>query len=177
MAIDHSASKTSRDLSMTISTLILATVLRSSQLVSIDTKEMDLNDFLRLMANIANINVVLHSGVQGKVNLMVKDALWEQLLDAVLKNHGLAKEFEGNIMRIAPSTVFEAERKQAAAIEEARLNALPLQTHIYFLNYAKADDVVLVVSKLLSPRGSAVAYRSRNAVIVRDVVRPPESIR
>src|SRR5262245_28157703 len=139
---------------MTISTLILAVVLGSSQLVSIDTKEMELSDFLRLMANTANVNVVLHPALQGKVKLRIQDALWDQVLDAVLKNHGLAKEIEGNIIRIAPSAVFEAERKQAAATEAARLNALPLQTQIYFLNYAKAEDVVSVVSKLLSPRGS-----------------------
>jgi hypothetical protein len=54
---------------------------------------------------------------------------------------------------------------------------LPLQTQIYFLNYAKADDVALVVSRMLSPRGSVIAYKPRNALIVRDVVLPPELTR
>ena len=160
---------------MTIPTLILAAFLGSAQLMSLDTREMDLSDFFRLMANIANMNVVLHPAVQGKVNLMVKDAPWEQVLDSVLKSHGLRKEVEGNTMRIAPNAVLEAEYKQTAATEEARLNALPLQTYIYILNYAKAGDVALIISKMLSPRGSVIAYPSRNAVIVSDVVRPPES--
>jgi type IV pilus assembly protein PilQ len=129
------------------------------------------------MANMANMNVVLHPAVQGKVNLMVKDAPWEQMLDLVMKNHGLGKEVEGNNMRIAPAATFEAERKQRAATEDAGLNALPLQTHIYVLNYAKAEDIALVISKMLSPRGSVIAYPPRNAVIVRDVVRPSESLR
>ena len=79
-------------------------------------------------------------------------------------------------MRIAPTAV-EAERKQSVATEEAGLNALPLQTRIFFLNYAKAEDVAVVISKLLSPRGTVVAYAPRNAVIVRDVMPPPESAR
>ena len=158
---------------MTTSTLILATFL-SAQLVSLDIAEMDLSDFIRFMGKTANMNVVLHPAVQGKVNLMVKDAPWEQVLDLVLKNHGLGKEVEGNTIRIAPLATFEAEFKQRVVMEEARLNALPLQTHIYVLNYAKAEDLAVVISKMLSPRGSVIAYPRRNAVIVRDVVRPPE---
>src|SRR5262249_16025477 len=118
--------------------------------------------------------IVLHPAVQGKVNLTVKDVPWEQLLDLVLKNYGLGKEVGGNVVRIAPNSAFETEYREKAAAEQARLNALPLQTQIYFLNYAKADDVALVVSRMLSPRGSVIAYRPRNAMIVRDVVLPPE---
>ena len=162
---------------MAISTLIFSAFLASAQLVSLDTREMDLSDFFRLMANIANMNVVLHPGVQGKINLMVKDAPWQQVLDLVMKNYGLDKELEGNTMRIAPATVFEAERKQRAASEEALLSTLPLQTHIYFLDYAKAQDVASIISAMLSPRGSVIAYRPLNAVIVRDVVRPAEALR
>ena len=160
---------------MTISTLILGVFFASAQLVSLDTREMDLTDFFRLMANMANMNVVLHPAVEGKVNLMVKDAPWEQVLELVLRNYGLGREVEGNTMRIAPAATFEAEHKQRAT-EDAGLNALPLQTHIYVLNYAKAEDIAVVISKMLSPRGSVIAYPPRNAVIVTDVVRPSESL-
>jgi len=162
---------------MAISTLTLAAFLASVQLVSIDARNMELSDFFRLMAETANVNIVLHPAVQGKVNLTVKDASWEQLLDLVMKNYGLGKEVEGNLIRIAPTVAFEDEYKQRAAVEQARLNSLPLQTEIYFLNYAKADEMALVVSRMLSPRGSVIAYRPRNALIVRDVVLPPDLTR
>src|SRR5207237_1320285 len=149
----------------------------SAQFVSLDTKDMDVSDFIRLMANIGNVNVVLHPAIQGKVNLIVKEAPWDRVLDMVLKSHGLAKEVEGNIIRIAPVAAFEAEQRQKAAAEEARLNALPLETHIYYLNYARADDVAALISRTLSPRGSVIAYRPRNAVIVTDVARGSESQR
>ena len=123
---------------MTISALILAALLGLPQVVTIDSKEMDLDDFFRFVASAANMNIVLHPAVQGKVNLMVKDAPLEQVLDFVLKNYGLRKEVEGNTMRIAPAAAFQAEQAQTAALEEARLSALPLQTQIYVLNYAKA---------------------------------------
>jgi len=154
---------------MAIPTLIFTAFLASTQLVTLDARNMDLGDFFRFMGSAANLNVVLHPAVQGKVNLMVREARWELILDMVLKSHGLTKEVEGNIMRIVPVAVLEAEAKQKAAAEQACLNALPLQTHTYFLNYAKAESVAPIISSMLSSRGSVVAYPGRNAIIVRDV--------
>ena len=162
---------------MTISGFVLGAFFASAQLVSLDTRDLDLGDFFRLMANAANMNIVLHPAVEGKVNLMVKGASWEQVMDFVLKNHGLGREVEGNTMRIAPSAVFEAEFKQIAATEATRLNALPLQTYVYVLNYAKAEDLAVVISQMLSPRGSVVVYPQRNALIIRDVAPPAEPLR
>lgn len=153
----------------TMTSLLLTAFLVTSQLITLDARDMDLGDFLRFMGNVAGMNVVIHPAVQGKVHLMVKEAEWERVLDVVLKTHGLAKEVEGNIMRVVPIAVLEAEAKQKAATAAACLNALPLQTHSYILNYAKAEDIAAIISRLLSPRGSVVAYPSRNAVIVRDV--------
>src|SRR2546422_10101424 len=87
---------------MAISTFILTAFVAQTQLITLDARDMDLGDFLRFMGNVAELNVVLHPAVRGKVNLMVKEARWDQVLDMVLKTHGLAKEIEGNIMRIAP---------------------------------------------------------------------------
>ena len=154
---------------MAVPALILTVFLASAQLVTLDARDMDLGDFFRFMASAANLNVVLHPAVQGKVNLMVREARWEQVLDMVLISHGIAKEVEGNIMRIVPIAVLQAETKQKAAAEQACLNALPLQTHTYFLNYARAESVAAIVSTMLSPRGSVVAYPARNVIIVRDV--------
>jgi type IV pilus assembly protein PilQ len=153
---------------------ILAVFLASVQLISIDARDMDVSDFFRLIANVGNINVVLHPGVQGKVNLAVKDVPWDQVLDIVLKTHGLAKEVEGNIMRIVPAAVLQAEEQQKTANVNACLNALPLQTHVYILSYAKAEEVAPIISKMLSPRGTAAAYPARNAVIVKDIERPEQ---
>ena len=156
-----------------MATLIFAAFL-STQLMSLDARDMDMTDFFRLMANVGNINVVLHPAVQGKVNLTLKDVPWEQVLDIVLKSYGLVKEVQGNVMRIAPAAVIQAEAKQQSATAAACLNTLPLETRFYVLNYARAQDVAAVISKMLSLRGSVVAYPPRNVLIVTDVAHPEQ---
>ena len=135
---------------MTLSAFVLVSFL-SAQLISLDTTEMDLGDFFRFIGRTANFNLVIHPDVQGKVNVMVKDVPWQQVLESVLTTHGLEKEVDGNTMRIAP------------------VASLPLRTYVYFPKYSRATELAPVIASLLSPRGSVVAYPARNALIVRDV--------
>ena len=156
---------------MAVLNLLLAAILTSPQAVSFDLKDADLRDFLVTMGKSANLNVVLHPAVEGKITLNVRDVPWEPLLNMVLRNYSLGQEIQGNIVRIAPASVIEGEYKQRAAVEEARLSALPLELRTYVLNYAKAADVAVIVSKFLSPRGVVIADPRRNMLIIRDVVR------
>ena len=135
---------------MTLSAFVLVSFL-SAQLISLDTTEMDLGDFFRFIGRTANFNLVIHPDVQGKVNVMVKDVPWQQVLESVLTTHGLEKEVDSNTMRIAP------------------VASLPLRTYVYFPKYSRATELAPVIASLLSPRGSVVAYPARNALIVRDV--------
>ena len=135
---------------MTIATLALS-MMMAAQVVSVDTTDMPLGDFIRMIARAANMNVVLHPDVRGTVNVSVREAPWEPTLDLVLQNHGLAKEVQGNFIRVIPQA------------------ALPLQTYVYPLSYVRAEDIAPIVAEMLSPRGTVSVYPARNALIVRDV--------
>jgi type II secretory pathway component HofQ len=156
---------------MAILSLFLAAVLTQPLTVSLDLRDVDLRDFLVTMAESANLNAVLHPAVEGKITLKVQEAPWETLLEMVLRNYRLGRETQGNVMRIAPQSVFEEEYRQRAASEEARLNAQPLETRSYVLKYANVGDIAVIVSRLLSPRGIVVADLRRNVLIVKDVAR------
>ena len=155
---------------MIIVSLLVSAILTCPQAISLDLRDADLREVLMMLGTTASPNVVLHPAVQGKVSLTVHDARPDVLLDIVLNNYSLGREVQGNITRIAPLSVLADEYRQRAATEEARLTAVPLETRIYVLNYAKAADVALITSKLLSPRGVVIVDPRRNAIIVRDVV-------
>jgi type II secretory pathway component HofQ len=155
---------------MVILSLLLAGVLALPQAISLDLRDADLRDVLMTLGATANLNVLLHPAVAGKVTLNVHDVPWEVLLDMVLRNYNLGREVQGSIMRIAPLSVLESEYKQRAATEAARLSALPLETRTYVLSYARAADVAVAISKFLSPRGVVIVDPRRNMLIIRDVV-------
>jgi type II secretory pathway component GspD/PulD (secretin) len=151
--------------------LCLLFVLAAPQAVTLDIKDGDLGEFLRMMGSLSDLNVVLHPAVQGKISLTVRDANRDALLNQVLKNYGLGREIEGNVMRIAPLPILEDEYKARAAMEAARFESLPMETRVYFLNYTKAIEVAPMLAPLLSPRATVIAEPRRNMIIVRDVAR------
>ena len=73
-------------------------------------KDVDLKDFFRLIHEISGLNVVLDPSVHGTVTLVLDEVPWDQALDIVLRNNGLAKEIDGNVLRIATQ---ETPRKEA----------------------------------------------------------------
>jgi len=157
---------------MTVLSLILAALLALPQkAVSFDVKDLDLRDFLMMMGESTNLNVILHPAVAGKVTLRVQNAPADVILDVVLKNYSLGYEINGNVMRIAPLSAIENEYRQRAQMEEARLNSKPLETRTYILSYAKAADMAPIFAQLLSPRGVVIVDARRNALIITDVAR------
>ena len=85
--------------------------------ISVNLKDVDLKDFFRLVHEISGLNVVLDPNVKGTLTIVLDDVPWDQALDIVLKNNDLARQLEGNVLRIA---TVETMRKEAEAQRPSR---------------------------------------------------------
>jgi type IV pilus assembly protein PilQ len=137
--------------------------------ISVNLKDVDLKDFFRLIHEISGLNVVLDPNVHGTLTVVLDDVPWDQALDIVLKNNDLARELEGNVLRIATVETLKREADARRAQIESEALAVEKVSVTRFLSYAKAKDVVVTVKKFLSQRGDVVADDRTNAVIVNDI--------
>ena len=137
--------------------------------ISVNLKDVDLKDFFRLIHEISGLNVVLDPNVHGSLTVVLDDVPWDQALDIVLKNNDLARELEGNVLRIATVDTLKKEADGRRAQVEAEALAVEKVSVTRFLSYAHAKDVILTVKKFLSQRGDVVADERTNAVIVNDI--------
>jgi type IV pilus assembly protein PilQ len=137
--------------------------------ISVNLKDVDLKDFFRLIHEISGLNVVLDPQVHGSLTVVLDDVPWDQALDIVLKNNDLARELEGNVLRIATVDTLKKEADGRRAQVEAEALAVEKVSVTRFLSYAHAKDVMLTVKKFLSARGDVVADERTNAVIVNDI--------
>jgi type IV pilus assembly protein PilQ len=137
--------------------------------ISVNLKDVDLKDFFRLIHEISGLNVVLDPNVHGTLTIVLDDVPWDQALDIVLKNNDLARELEGNVLRIATVDTLKHEADARRAQIESEALAVEKVSVTRFLSYAKAKDVVITVKKFLSQRGDVVADDRTNAVIVNDI--------
>jgi type IV pilus assembly protein PilQ len=137
--------------------------------ISVNLKDVDLKDFFRLIHEISGLNVVLDPNVHGSLTVVLDDVPWDQALDIVLKNNDLARELEGNVLRVATVDTLKKEADGRRAQVDAEAMAVEKVSITRFLSYAHAKDVMLTVKKFLSQRGDVVADERTNAIIVNDI--------
>jgi type IV pilus assembly protein PilQ len=140
--------------------------------IDIDVREADVQDVLRLLAEVGGFNLAVDPGVSCKATLKLKQVPWPQVLDLVLRTCGLEQERLGeNLVRVAPAEEILKEYEQRRKYQEEKALAGPLETRYMRLAYAKAGELAPILSKLLSPRGSVVFDERTNTLIVTDIRR------
>ena len=141
--------------------------------ISVNLKDVDLKDFFRLIHEISGLNVVLDPSVHGTVTLVLDQVPWDQALDIVLRNNGLTKEIDGNVLRIATQDTLKREADQRRDLQKAESEAVDMVTVTRVLNYAQANTMVATLKKFLTTRGDVFADVRSNTLIIRDI---PSSI-
>jgi type IV pilus assembly protein PilQ len=128
-----------------------------------------LRDFFRLIHEISGLNIVVDPAVKGNLTIVLDDVPWDQALEIVLKNNGLDKQLEGNVLRIATKDTLKREADQNRELAKAQAEAADVVTTTRRLNYSKAQDLVVVLKKFLSSRGDILADARSNTLIIRDI--------
>ena len=70
------------------------------RLISLDFKDADINNILRILAEFSGLNIVTSEDVKGKVTVKLQNVPWQQALDSVVRAAKLAYVQEGNIIRV-----------------------------------------------------------------------------
>ena len=142
--------------------------------ISLNLKDVDLKDFFRLIHEISGLNIIIDPNVTGSVTLVLDSVPWDQALDIVLKNNGLGKVLEGNVLRIARLQTLTAEQEGVTKLAAARMDAAPLVTVFRPINYAKATEIATLLKTwtgggALTRRGTVLVDVRGNTLIVSDV--------
>ncbi len=137
--------------------------------ISVNLKNVDLQDFFRLIHEISGLNVVVDPNVKGTLTLVLDNVPWDQALDIVMKNNDLDKQLDGNVLRIATKATIKKEADEAKELAKAEVEAADLVTTTKVLSYAKASDLVGTIKKFLSPRGDVLADDRTNTLIISDI--------
>lgn len=137
--------------------------------ISVNLKNVDLQDFFRLIHEISGLNVVVDPSVKGTLTLVLDNVPWDQALEIVLQNNDLDKQLDGNVLRIATKETMKKEAEEAKDLAKAQIEAADLITTTRTLSYAKAADLVDTIKKFLSPRGDILADPRTNTLIISDI--------
>ncbi|MBI4394774.1 MAG: secretin and TonB N-terminal domain-containing protein, partial [Candidatus Omnitrophica bacterium] len=122
--------------------------------VSIDFKDADIGNVLRILSLKSQVNIVAGPEVKGTVTIRLEDVPWEKALDVVLRTYGYVYEREGNIVRVTT--------KENLSTEE-------LATETFILNYTTAVEAETAIKDILSERGRIKSVPRTNMLVVTDI--------
>jgi type IV pilus assembly protein PilQ len=137
--------------------------------ISLDFKEVEIADVLRLIAEVSDLNVIAGDEVKGKVTIRLVDVPWDQALDVILLTKGLGFARIGNVLRIAATDVLSQEEELRLQERRAKEKLEDLVVKLQPVNYANVDEVSKMVTQLLTPRGTVNKDKRTNTLIIKDI--------
>lgn len=137
--------------------------------ITIDLKDADVLNVLRLIAEVSRLNIIASEDVKGSITIKLRNVPWDQALDIILKVKALGQEKNGNIIRVAPAAVLRAEKEARDQERAKRVELDPTVVKLLPVNYASAQEMLPQVTALLSGRGKATVDQRTNVIIVEDV--------
>jgi type IV pilus assembly protein PilQ len=138
--------------------------------ITLDFKDADIANILRLFAEVSDLNIIASGDVKGTVTIRLVDVPWDQAFDIVLQANNLGAERIGNVVRIVPLERLSAERKIRAAASKATEDIEPLVTEVIPINYGKVKEIGDTgIKPILSSRGKVVVDERTNTLIITDI--------
>ena len=143
----------------------LVTMGSKAGLVSLDFRDADIRNVLKVLSYNSGVNIVAGPEVTGLVTIELKDVPWQKALEVVLSMYGYGYDRKGDIITVTTIENLKKRREDALVLAEQE----PLSTRTFILNFAKASDVITSIEKMKTPRGSINFDQRINAIIVRDI--------
>jgi type IV pilus assembly protein PilQ len=147
--------------------------------IDLNFQNVEVRSVLQIIAEVAELNLVVSDTVQGNITLRLKNVPWDQALDIILKAKGLDQRTVGNVLMIAPAAEI-AQREQAELESSKKVEELsPLVTEFIQVEYRKASVMLDAIekAKLLSERGFVLSDDETNVLMIRDTAAVIEDIR
>ena len=123
--------------------------------ISVDFRDMPIDDVIRIMAEQADVDIVKSPKVIGSVTATLTSVPLEEALDNILAAHGYGYVTGKNMIRIAP-------------VDEITEKDERLTNKIYHITYADVAQVEKALEKFVSKRGSLSASLATSHIIVTD---------
>lgn len=153
----------------------------SGEKLSLDFQNIETRTLLAVLADFAEMNVVISDSVRSSTTLRLKDVPWDQALDITLKQSGLSMRKSGNVIMIAPSEELATKEKLELEAKQQISELEQVRTESFQMKYQKAAEVQKILGdekqKLLSKRGSVVLDPRTNILFVQDIPTKLEEIR
>ena len=141
----------------------------SRRRISLDVKDADIINVLRLISEETGENIIASDDVKGKVTLKLRNVPADQALDTMLRTKGFDKVRQNNILRIAPAEAIQKERELELQKRRSLTEVEETLIKMVTVNYATAAEILDQIKPMLTARGSVQVDARTNTLILQDI--------
>ena len=149
--------------------------------MSLTFQDIGVRAVLKLISEVANLNMVTTDTVAGSITLRLQNVPWDQALDIILKTKGLDKRQNGNVLLVAPADEIAAREALELQAQQQEEQLAPLISEFIQVNYAKASPLSDLIpgdkTSFLSDRGTVTVDERTNNLLIRDTATKVDEIR
>lgn len=147
--------------------------------IDLNFQNVSVRSVLQILAEVAQLNLVVDDEVTGQITLRLKHVPWDQALDIVLKTRGLDKRQVGNVLLVAPAEQIAERERIELASQQSEKELSPLRTDFIQVDFRKASEMKsrIEAAQLISERGLIIADNETNILMVRETAAQLEQIR
>ena len=113
--------------------------------ITLQVKDADVQDVIRLIGEASGFNVIASNGVSGKITLCLIDVPWDQVLDVVLSTMGLGAERSNNILRVMKLSELTQLKQEQMSAKAVSLQSAVRVTKIFPISYADLGALTTVL--------------------------------
>jgi len=151
-----------------IKLLFILTVLLNARQIELNFKNLEVNDFIKMVAKITNKNILLTIPLKGKVNFIsVKPVDEKEVYDIllnILKSKGYTLKEDNGFLKVIRQ--HDALKDAPPLAQNNRLNQI--ETDIITLKNIAARTAYTQISYLISKTGKIVINQDKNLLIITD---------
>ncbi len=133
--------------------------------LTIDVKDAQVVNVLRLVAEVGQRDLVVADGISGKLTVKLRGVPWQQVLDVVTESQGLAYEMRGRIIFVDTAKNFLKRAQQNAAL---RVTAHPThpQTRVVPVSHARAEELAPLLRAMLGKGSQVLVDKRTNSLVI-----------
>ena len=152
----------------------------TGQKISLDFKDADIQNILRLIADVSGLNIIVSDSVTGKVTIKLDSVPWDEVLDIILETNNLGKIWTKSVMRIETQDQIRKISDDQYRAQKSLEKVADLETVVVDIIYRDATDIHNLLSEekeLTSERGALQVDPNLNRIVVTDTPDKIENIR
>jgi len=135
--------------------------LAKEEKISLDLKGVDILELFKMLSLKSDITIITSKNVSGRISIFLNNLRFEDALEVILVNQGLASERKGNIVTVMTQAEY-TELFGKKFLEKRKFKSLKLQ-------YAKPASVLTIINQLKSDIGKIIVDEASGTVLLIDI--------